>query len=178
MRKNKKHLDFELNLVPFIDLLSVCICFLLITAVWLNVGSLNVKQAVGGQSAAETEKKPLMMVVLEATGEVNLEVQETQRVPANSPPSGKPKGIQPEGLDEMVRTAASLEHLAPLEKAELGEWMAQRLKESSAGGPWAWALGRVGARVPVYGSGHKTVAPARAEAWVRLLVELGLERRQ
>ncbi len=83
MRKNKKHLDFELNLVPFIDLLSVCICFLLITAVWLNVGSLNVKQAVGGQSAAETTKKPLMMVVLEATGEVSLEVQESQRVPAN-----------------------------------------------------------------------------------------------
>ncbi len=83
MRKNKKHLDFELNLVPFIDLLSVCICFLLITAVWLNVGSLNVKQAVGGQSAAETTKKPLMMVVLEATGEVTLEVQESQRVPAN-----------------------------------------------------------------------------------------------
>ena len=83
MRKNKKHLDFELNLVPFIDLLSVCICFLLITAVWLNVGSLNVKQAVGGQSAAETAKKPLMMVVLEATGEVTLEVQESQRVPAN-----------------------------------------------------------------------------------------------
>ena len=83
MRKNKKHLDFELNLVPFIDLLSVCICFLLITAVWLNVGSLNVKQAVGGQSAAETEKKPLMVVVLEATGDVSLEVQESKYVPAN-----------------------------------------------------------------------------------------------
>ncbi len=83
MRKNKKHLDFELNLVPFIDLLSVCICFLLITAVWLNVGSLNVKQAVGGQSAAETEKKPLMIAVLEATGDVSLEVQESRYVPAN-----------------------------------------------------------------------------------------------
>ncbi len=83
MRKNKKHLDFELNLVPFIDLLSVCICFLLITAVWLNVGSLNVKQAVGGQSAAETEKKPLMMVVLGPTGDVSLEVQESRHVPAH-----------------------------------------------------------------------------------------------
>ena len=82
MRKHKKHLDFELNLVPFIDLLSVCICFLLITAVWLNVGSLNVKQAVGGQSAAETEKKPLMMVTLDATGDVSLEVQESRNVPA------------------------------------------------------------------------------------------------
>jgi hypothetical protein len=99
-----------------------------------------------------------------------------RRVPTISLPSGKPKGVQPEGLDEMVRTAASLEHLAPLEKAELGEWIAQRLQQSTGGGPWAWALGRIGARVPVYGSGHKAVAPAQAAAWVRLLVELGLER--
>ena len=55
MRHNKKHLDFELNLIPCIDLLSVCICFLLLTAVWLQVGSLSVKQAIGGQSAADVE---------------------------------------------------------------------------------------------------------------------------
>lgn len=83
MRQHKKHLDFELNLVPFIDLLSVCICFLLITAVWLNVGSMNVKQAVGGQSAAETEKKPLIMVGLDSNGTVNLDVKDSNRVPAS-----------------------------------------------------------------------------------------------
>jgi biopolymer transport protein ExbD len=43
----KRGLNPEVNLVPFIDLLSVCICFLLISAVWLNVGSLQVKQALG-----------------------------------------------------------------------------------------------------------------------------------
>src|SRR5947207_3541594 len=67
---------------------------------------------------------------------------------------GKPAGIQPEGLDEMVRLAAALEHLAPAEKAELGDWIITRLREpgSSVGGPWAWALGRLGARVPIYAS--------------------------
>lgn len=82
MHGRKKHLDFELNLVPFIDLLSVCICFLLITAVWLNIGSLNVKQAVGGQSQAETEKKPTMWVFISENGDLNLDVKSGGRLPA------------------------------------------------------------------------------------------------
>jgi molecular chaperone DnaK (HSP70) len=90
--------------------------------------------------------------------------------------SGKVKGVQPEGLDEMVRAAASLEHLLAREKAELGGWIAERLRQTPAGGPWAWALGRIGARVPAYGSGHKTVAPAQAAEWLQLLLELGIER--
>jgi biopolymer transport protein ExbD len=39
--------EAELNLVPFIDLLSACICFLLIAAAWLEVGTLQVKQEFG-----------------------------------------------------------------------------------------------------------------------------------
>lgn len=81
MRGRKPHLDFELNLVPFIDLLSVCICFLLITAVWLNVGSMNVKQAVGGQSVAETEKKPLLWLFMGESGDVTIDVRESSLLP-------------------------------------------------------------------------------------------------
>ncbi|PIS11429.1 MAG: biopolymer transporter ExbD [Bdellovibrio sp. CG10_big_fil_rev_8_21_14_0_10_47_8] len=83
MRKHSKHLDFEINLIPCIDLLSVCICFLLLTAVWLNVGSMNVKQAVGGQSVAETEKKPVLWVLMGTDGELNLNIQDSIRVPKN-----------------------------------------------------------------------------------------------
>ena len=83
MRKHGKHLDFEINLIPCIDLLSVCICFLLLTAVWLNVGSMNVKQAVGGQAAAETEKKPVLWVMMGPEGELNFQVQDSNKVPAN-----------------------------------------------------------------------------------------------
>ena len=36
-KKGKKALDATLNLVPFIDLLSCCISFLLITAVWTQI---------------------------------------------------------------------------------------------------------------------------------------------
>ena len=38
----KKALDAELNLIPFIDLLSCCIAFLLITAVWTQIAGLQV----------------------------------------------------------------------------------------------------------------------------------------
>jgi hypothetical protein len=88
----------------------------------------------------------------------------------------RPKGAQPEGLNEMARLAASLEHLDPPEKILLGNWVIDRLK-SPAGqrGPWAWALGRVGARAPIYGSGHRTVPAEQAAGWVSLLLEAGLD---
>jgi biopolymer transport protein TolR len=38
-------MDVEINLVPFIDLLSCCICFLLISAVWTQVAKIDVKPA-------------------------------------------------------------------------------------------------------------------------------------
>jgi hypothetical protein len=85
--------------------------------------------------------------------------------PKNQP---KMKGIQPEGLDEMVRLAAALEHLDADQKIILGDWIAPRV---STPGPWTWALGRVGARVPLYGSNHKVVDPEKASAWLELLME-------
>ena len=48
----------------------------------------------------------------------------------------------------MVRTAASLEHLDSTDKTVFGNWIATRLRSpQNAAGPWAWALGRIGARV-------------------------------
>ena len=79
--KKKKSLDFEVNLIPFIDLLSTCICFLLLTAVWVNVASMNVKQAVGGQAADAGAKKPTMWVAMAPNGDLTLDVKDA-RVPA------------------------------------------------------------------------------------------------
>ena len=52
----KKELDAQLNLTPFIDLLSTCVCFLLITAVWIQIGTVEVKQSYG-TSAKKQEKE-------------------------------------------------------------------------------------------------------------------------
>src|SRR5262249_33593123 len=79
----------------------------------------------------------------------------------------KAKGTQPEGLDEMIRLAAALEHLPAAEKLECGQWIANRLRKGEAsGGPSTWALGRLGARVLLYGSVHQTVAPDLAADWL------------
>jgi molecular chaperone DnaK (HSP70) len=100
------------------------------------------------------------------------------RIPPQPPKdAARPKGVQPEGVNEMVRVAASLEHLDPAEKVVLGNWLAERLKTpETAGGPWGWALGRLGARAPLYGSSHKTVAAEQAAAWLALLLDAGLAR--
>jgi biopolymer transport protein TolR len=46
-KTGKKPLDAEINLVPFIDLLSCCISFLLITAVWTQIAGLQVASSGG-----------------------------------------------------------------------------------------------------------------------------------
>jgi molecular chaperone DnaK (HSP70) len=103
-----------------------------------------------------------------------LEPHLARRVPVGLPvPKDKLKGIQPESLDEMVRCAASLELLPAGKKAELGAWIASRLGvPDTAGGPWPWALGRLGARVPVHGAAHRVVSVETAEAWIAQLLAL------
>jgi biopolymer transport protein TolR len=49
--KDKKSPNFELNLVPVIDLMCVCITFLLITAVWTQLSMVKLGTSVLGQAA-------------------------------------------------------------------------------------------------------------------------------
>lgn len=60
----KKPLDATLNLVPFIDLLSCCISFLLITAVWTQLARMDVAQKGQSSSGAVDEKPPENVVTL------------------------------------------------------------------------------------------------------------------
>jgi biopolymer transport protein TolR len=54
----KKDLNFEINILPVLDILSVLICFLLLTAVWVQLGTLDVKQAVGDNSLSGAQNPP------------------------------------------------------------------------------------------------------------------------
>lgn len=103
-RRHKKHLEFEINLIPAIDLLSVCICFLLLTAVWLHVGALNVKQAVGGQPASETPRTPEVWAQMNGQGDVQLDVRNS-RVPlklAKAKVSGKDGKVDLEAVQKLA----------------------------------------------------------------------------
>ncbi|PWU18045.1 MAG: tolR protein [Bdellovibrio sp.] len=53
-RSRKKNLD--LNLVPFIDLMSVLITFLLITAVWTQVSMIQIGTSIYGKRQENQEK--------------------------------------------------------------------------------------------------------------------------
>lgn len=63
-KKGKKSLDNEMNLVPFIDLLSCLISFLLMTAVWTQVSVLQVAQTGGlSDSNPEPDEKTISLRV-------------------------------------------------------------------------------------------------------------------
>ncbi len=63
--QGKKDLNVELNLLPIFDVLSVCICFLLMTVVWVQVGAMKGAQALGGQSVEETKKSPTIWITID-----------------------------------------------------------------------------------------------------------------
>lgn len=50
--------NVELNLVPFVDLMSVCIIFLLITAVWTQVSMIQIGSSVYGKRTEFTPSEP------------------------------------------------------------------------------------------------------------------------
>ncbi len=58
-KSGKKSLDAALNLVPFIDLMAVTIVFLIMSAVWTQLGRLQVSQS--GQSQSESEPPPTQL---------------------------------------------------------------------------------------------------------------------
>lgn len=60
-------MDAAINLVPFIDLMAVTISFLIMTAVWTQVGRLSVSQSGGGTGDGPVaEQVPLTLHLSEA----------------------------------------------------------------------------------------------------------------
>ena len=81
-------------------------------------------------------------------------------------------GKRPPGLaaDEMVRLLGALELLPPAQKIEAGSWLLERLQTAPVG--VVWALGRLGARVPVSRAAQSVVPPEIAAEWLERLLAL------
>lgn len=100
----------------------------------------------------------------------------------DEPGAAKPDEPVKGSDDDMLRLGASLERIPAAYKAEIGDWLLARLHQSlaapKAGQDLAgdsltlWALGRIGARQPFYGSPHDVVPEASASAWVEALLAL------
>jgi biopolymer transport protein TolR len=62
----RKPLDIDMNLVPFIDMMSVLVAFLLLTAVWTNLAQINIKPGGVGSDTDQTVNPPINLSVLVA----------------------------------------------------------------------------------------------------------------
>ena len=102
-------------------------------------------------------------------------------------------GVTPpvKGSDQdMLRLGASLERIPADYKAEIGDWLLGRLNVSSAASKQGadtdaasdsltlWALGRIGARQPFYGSPHDVVPAETVASWLQILLALDWRRQE
>jgi hypothetical protein len=71
---------------------------------------------------------------------------------------------------ETWRLLASLEQIAPEQRAQVGDAVVARLRKDRNNASLLWAVSRVGARVPFHGPLNNVVAAERAAAWMRLLL--------
>ena len=80
MSRLKQKINYQLDLTPFISLLSVCICFLLLTVAWFQIGSLSMKQVLGGDtSSGSSEKKPSLWISLKQKNQIYVQLKEVKK---------------------------------------------------------------------------------------------------
>jgi hypothetical protein len=73
---------------------------------------------------------------------------------------------------EEWRLFSSLEHLLASTRAALGHELLAKIREEPGEAIWLWSLGRLGARIPLYGPRHSVVAAEIAGEWVKALLDL------
>jgi hypothetical protein len=89
--------------------------------------------------------------------------------------------------DDMLRLGASLERIPSAYKAEIGNWMVERImampsgpkpdpKASASFARYLWALARVGARQSLHGSAHEVAPGEAAGQWLEKLLQLDWKR--
>jgi molecular chaperone DnaK (HSP70) len=73
---------------------------------------------------------------------------------------------------EEWRLLASLEHLLGRTRALLGNELVAKIRKEPENAIWLWSLGRLGARIPLYGPLHSVVAAEIASEWLKALLDL------
>ena len=105
MNGNKTN-NYQLDLTPFISLLSVCICFLLLTVAWFQIGSLTMRQALGGDKTEET-KSPALWIHLKKKNHIQIQLKKkpSTRKSLASVVIASPNGDQPnyEALEKHIK---------------------------------------------------------------------------
>lgn len=100
----KKDLNFEVNILPILDILSVLICFLLLTAVWIQMGSIDTKQAMGDNSTAGAQNPPSIWATLAADGSVEISLRDVKvRMPLEYKVAAAGRGVDWPSLKSRIQ---------------------------------------------------------------------------
>jgi hypothetical protein len=101
-----------------------------------------------------------------------LDLQQRYGPPLVASIERKGRRLAPQVERESFRLLAALERLPQTTRASFGELVVGRLEKQPADASLWWSLGRIGARVPVYGPLNHVVAPGRAAKWLERIAAL------
>jgi hypothetical protein len=86
----------------------------------------------------------------------------------------KPRRLNPQAERESWRLVASLERLDTATRVQIGDQLLARLERDQMNASLLWAIGRAGARVPLYGPLNCVVPAGDAARWLRRLASFRL----
>jgi molecular chaperone DnaK (HSP70) len=114
------------------------------------------RRAAGGLDSVQ------QLQLLELVGEHLMSIQNARR----------DKDPLQNSYDDMVRLVASLERVPAAYRVEVGNWLVQRLQKTGDKPHTWWAVGRLGARISLYGNAENVVPPETASRWLQALLAL------
>jgi hypothetical protein len=159
---------------------------------WLNLSGFCLRPGLGGPGDAARIRDLLAIVSHESACEDELQCQVQlllllRRIAGGIPASAqqalfqrqmsqagrRKRGRVNRQLEyEEWRLLASLEHLLATTRASLGEKLLEKIKREPDDAIYLWSLGRLGARIPLYGPLHSVAAAETVGTWLKVLLEL------
>ena len=115
----------------------------------------------------------LLVLLRRTAGGIHASAQQALFRKQTSPAGHKKSGRANRQLEyEEWRLFASLEHLLASSRAALGERLLAKIRKNPDDAIFLWSLGRLGARIPLYGPLHSVVAAETAAEWLKVLLNL------
>jgi molecular chaperone DnaK (HSP70) len=114
----------------------------------------------------------VLVLLRRIAGGINASEQYALYRKHTSLPGSKKKRINRQLEYEKWRLLANLEHLQASIRASLGNELVAKIRKEPGDAIWLWSLGRMGARIPLYGPLHSVVEPEIAGYWLKALLDL------
>ncbi len=113
-----------------------------------------------------------LVLLRRIAGGINASLQQALYRKHNRAASKKKGRVNRQLEYEEWRLVASLEHLLASTRASLGHELVAKIGKEPGDAIWLWSLGRLGARIPLYGPRHSVVAAEIAGEWLKALLDL------